>query len=149
MPTMNVALCKPMGLAEFLAWEERQELRYEFDGSRPVPMQGDTAAHSGITFNLRRALGTRLSGTPCRACGPLLKIIAAGKIRYPDVFVTCSPIKSDATIIDDPVVVFEIVGHDNQRTDRIEKVQDYRATSSIQRYMILEQKYIGATVFTR
>ena len=29
---MNIALRKPMTLAEFLAWEERQELRYEFDG---------------------------------------------------------------------------------------------------------------------
>ncbi len=29
---MNLALRKPMTLAEFLAWEERQELRYECDG---------------------------------------------------------------------------------------------------------------------
>ena len=29
---MNVALRQRMSLAEFLAWEERQVLRYEFDG---------------------------------------------------------------------------------------------------------------------
>ena len=28
---MSVALQKPMTLAEFLVWEEQQELRYEFD----------------------------------------------------------------------------------------------------------------------
>ena len=33
---MNIALRKPMTLTEFLAWEERQELRYEFDGFQPV-----------------------------------------------------------------------------------------------------------------
>jgi hypothetical protein len=32
---MSTMLRKPMRLPEFLAWEERQELRYEFDGIRP------------------------------------------------------------------------------------------------------------------
>ena len=39
---MNVALRKPMTLEAFLAWEERQELRYEFDGFQPVAMTGGT-----------------------------------------------------------------------------------------------------------
>ena len=29
---MNLALRKPVTLAEFLSWEGRQPLRYEFDG---------------------------------------------------------------------------------------------------------------------
>ena len=32
---MNLMATKPMTLAEFLVWEERQALRYEFDGSSP------------------------------------------------------------------------------------------------------------------
>ena len=35
------------------------------------------------------------------------------------------------------------------RTDRIEKLREYQATSSIQRYVILEQKSVGAAVFAR
>jgi len=31
-----------MSLAEFLAWEERQERRYEFDGFQPLTMTGGT-----------------------------------------------------------------------------------------------------------
>ncbi len=50
-----------MTLAEFLAWEERQELRYEFDGVAPVAMTGGTAAHDRITFNLRKVLDARLT----------------------------------------------------------------------------------------
>jgi hypothetical protein len=38
---MNVALKKTWTLAEFLAWEERQELRFEFDGVQPVAMTGE------------------------------------------------------------------------------------------------------------
>jgi len=146
---MNTALRKSMTLPEFLTWEERQELRYEFDGLVPVAMTGGTYAHDEITANLRQALKTRLAGKPCRPCGPNVKIIAGGKVRYPDVLVTCSPIAADATVIADPVVVFEVVSEENARTDRMHKVHDYRATPSIQRYVILEQKFIGATVFAR
>jgi hypothetical protein len=39
---MTVALRKPITLAEFLAWEERQPARYEFDGFEPVAMTGGT-----------------------------------------------------------------------------------------------------------
>jgi hypothetical protein len=45
---MSIALRKPMTLAEFLAWEERQEMRFEFDGTEPVAMAGGTAAHAAI-----------------------------------------------------------------------------------------------------
>lgn len=138
-----------MNLPQFLAWEERQELRYEFDGLQPVAMTGGTFEHDQVIFKLRQALDSRLAGKPCRPCGPNVKILAGGKVRYPDVLVTCSPIPRGATVIDDPVVVFEVVSHDNQRTDRIDKVQDYRATPSIRRYVILEQKFVGATVFAR
>ena len=42
---MSAALRKPMTLPEFLAWEERQELRYEFDVFAPAAMTGGTIAH--------------------------------------------------------------------------------------------------------
>ena len=45
---MNVALRPTMTLEQFLRWEERQELRYEFDGIRPIAMTGGTKAHSLI-----------------------------------------------------------------------------------------------------
>jgi hypothetical protein len=37
-----------MALDEFLAWEERRELRNEFDGFAPKAMNGGTGAHSTI-----------------------------------------------------------------------------------------------------
>ena len=67
---MNVALHKPMTLAQFLAWEERQELRYEFDGFEPVAMTGGTDAHEAIGNRLRALLLNRLEGKPCRSAAP-------------------------------------------------------------------------------
>src|SRR5271165_3337982 len=63
---MNVALRRSMSLTEFLAWEEQQEIRYEFDGFQPVAMTGGTYAHDRITFHLQRALNARLVGRPCQ-----------------------------------------------------------------------------------
>ena len=138
-----------MTLAEFLDWEERQELRYEFDGFQPVAMTGGTLRHDDITGNLRSALRSRLRGGPCRPFGPNVKILAAGRVRYPDVAVTCTPQRPDATIAEAPVVVFEIVSASSSRTDRIEKSREYLAVETIRRYVILEQDSVAATVLER
>ena len=146
---MNVALRKPMTVAQFLAWEERQELRYEFDGFGPVAMTGGTDAHEAIGGTLRALLYEKLRGTACHVRGPTLKVEVAGRIRYPDAFVACSRAAPSATVIGDPVVIFEVLSASTSRTDRIEKLIEYQATPSVQRYVILEQDSIGATVFAR
>jgi Uma2 family endonuclease len=147
---MNLALAKPMTLAEFLAWEERQELRHEFDGLRSVAMTGGTYRHDRVTFGLQRALDRALRGTPCRPCGPNMKILTgAGTARYPDALIVCMPIDPRATVAEDPVAVFEVVSEGTSRTDRIVKLREYQAVPSIRRYVILEQDAVAATVFER
>src|SRR5271166_6624962 len=147
---MNLALRKPMTLAEFLEWEERQPLRYEFDGVGPVAMTGGTAGHADIQANLATALRTRLRGSPCRFYGSDLKFqVAEDHIRYPDGMVVCSPVDRTATVVHDPVVVFEVLSPSTATSDRIVKAREYQATPSVQRYVMLEQDSVGATVYAR
>jgi Uma2 family endonuclease len=146
---MTIALPKPLTLEAFLAWERRQELRYEFDGFRPVAMTGGSVEHSVIGTNLVRALEDRLRETACRAFRGDLKIEVVGRIRYPDALVTCSPVLRGTDIIPNPVVVFEIISPSTAGIDRISKNNEYRATPSIQRYVMLEQTRVAATVFAR
>jgi Uma2 family endonuclease len=94
---MNLALRKPMTLAEFLNWEERQERKYEFDGTAPVAMVGATHAHSRIQANVTLSVGGRLRGKPCEFHGTELEV--AGRIRYPDGFVVCSAVPNDAILV--------------------------------------------------
>ena len=124
---MSVALRKPVTLAEFLAWEERQELRYEFNGFEAVAMTGGTIAHDQITFDLRTALVARLVGRPCRALGPNVKIIADGRARYPDAIVVCRPVSPTATVAGDPVVVFEVLSEGSSETPLLTSVPSVRA----------------------
>jgi len=146
---MSVALHAPMTLAEFLEWEERQELRFEFDGFEPVAMTGGTLAHDRITFSLQRSLDARLAGTRCRPFGPNAKIIVDGRARYPDAIVVCGPVSLDASIAADPVIVFEVLSEGTSTTDLIDKNREYRATPSIQRYVVLQQTHKVAIVFAR
>jgi len=55
-PVMSMAFQLPMTVQEFLAWEDQQELRWEFDGFAPVAMTG------GL-------MPTRRSAGPCVPCG--------------------------------------------------------------------------------
>ena len=147
---MNLALRKPMTLAEFLQWEEGQPLRYEFDGVGPVAMTGGTYGHSTIQRNLAFALTGRLRGKPCQFQGSDLKIqVGDGHIRYPDGMVVCSPIDRTATVVREPVVVFEVLSPSTAAKDRIVKAREYQATPSIRRYVMLEQDSVGATVYAR
>jgi len=62
-----------MTVSEFLAWETRQELRYEFSGFQPVAMTGGTIAQGLIKFNVRKALDARLASKRCGPCGSNVK----------------------------------------------------------------------------
>jgi len=147
---MSLAVSKPMTPAEFLDWEDRQPLRYEFDGLRPVAMTGGTRAHAAIQANLAIAIGGRLRGGPCRLYGSDLKIRTGDDhIRYPDGFVACAPGESASTVVSDPVVIFEVLSPATAAVDRIVKAREYQGTPSVQRYVMLEQDRVGATVYAR
>jgi len=150
MASMNVLARKPMSLAEFLEWEDRQELRHEFDGIGPVAMTGGTARHAAIQADITAALRTRLRGKPCQFYGSDLKIQVAGDhIRYPDGMVVCSPGAPDARVVPDPVVIFEVLSPSTSAIDRIVKAREYQATPSVKRYVMIEQDRIAATVHAR
>jgi Uma2 family endonuclease len=146
---MNVPLRKAMTLAEFLDWEEQQPLRYEFDGVQPIAMTGGTAAHAFIQRNLAISIGGRLRGQACQFVGNDLKIEVAGKIRYPNGFVVCSPLPVQSTVVRDPVVVFEVLSNSTARTDLVTKNHEYAATPSVRRYVILSQDEMAGTMFER
>ena len=146
---MNVALRRTMTLDDFLIWETEQPERYEYDGFGPVAINGGTEAHGTIGTNLIIELGNRLRSTHCRAYGPSLKILVAGRARYPDAFVACTPQSNEATWRVDPVVVFEITSKITAAIDHNTKNAEYRATPSIRRYVILSQKSMSANICER
>ena len=134
---------------EFLAWEAGQELKWEFDGLEPVAMTGGTDAHAAIQVNIITAVGSRLRGQPCYVRGSDIKAQTGPGYRYPDAFVSCTPVARGATVAADPVVIFEVMSESTARTDRTIKLVEYRSLPSVLRYVMLEQDQAVATVFIR
>ena len=139
-----------MSEAEYLAWEERQEFKHEFDGFRPFAMTGGTANHERIQRNILIALSARLRGSRCEAFGAGMRVpTGRGRYRYPDAFVTCSPVPGNARDANSPVVIFEVTSESTAHTDRGVKLVEYRDVPSLMRYVMVEQKVRQATVVTR
>ncbi len=148
---MNLALRQPlMTRDQFLEWVQAQEGRHEFDGFQPVAMTGGTVNHSRCFRNIHVALRSRLRNTGCEALGPDVGLATVGNaVRYPDALVTCAKFPGTALLVPGVVVVFEVLSPTSGRTDRIDKLREYRAVPSIQRYVILEHLSAAATVFSR
>ena len=90
------------------------------------------------------------AGKPCQFHGSDLKFqVAEGHVRYPDGMVLCSPVDRTATVVHDPVIVFEVLSPSTTHNDRIVKAREYQATPSVQRYVMLEQDGVSATVYAR
>jgi Uma2 family endonuclease len=147
---MNAPLRRPWTQEQFFAWASSQEGRYEFDGFRPVAMTGGNAGHALVMRGLHRTLDARLRRGPCQPLGPDAGIETVNAaVRYPDALVTCSKFDLQDRTIPGVVVVFEVLSASTSRTDRITKVREYAAVSSICRYVILESTGVGLTVLER
>ena len=144
---MNVAMRKPMTVAEFLDWEGRQDVKYEFDGGDAFAMGGGSAAHARIQVRLLALLDGKLRDSGCQVIGSELKLRIADRIRYPDAFITCSPVHNTDQTHSDPIVIFEIVSPSSERIDRFIKNLEYRQLASLRAYVLLQQDFIGAEMF--
>ena len=136
--------------AEYLAWEDRQDVRHEFDGVRPVAMTGEAADHALIRTNLHRALGMALHATSCIALGPTMRLATGqGRYRYPDAMVSCADGPPTGGDVTEPIVLFEVVSDRTGTTDWTEKLVEYRSIPSLARYVMLEVANPIAVVITR
>ena len=143
------ALPKSMSLDDFIVWEERQDLRYEYDGDAAEAMTGGTMAHARIQSNLLIALGARLRGGPCFVVGSEVKVRTATSIRYPDAMVICSPADGKSTWTTAPAVLFEILSPSTARKDLGVKNAEYQTLEKLSRYIVLHQDVAAAEVFFR
>jgi Uma2 family endonuclease len=145
---MDTVLDRPWTVERFLAWEDRQEGKYEFDGLDITAMTGVSVAHQEIVAALRFLLARLLTGKPNR---PLheMRLRIGDRVRYPDVLITPGPVDQTARTLTDAVTIFEVLLDDTATTDRVLKLTEYADIPSLRTYVLLEQTVIGATVFRR
>jgi len=145
---MDTVLDRPWTTETFLAWEDRQEGKHEFDGQHVIPMTGGSIAHQRIVYNLCSAL-MGLLGAQTLMILQEIRLRAGTHIRYPDVVVCAGPLDQTTRTLTDATAIFEVLSDDTATTDRVDKLIDYAAVPSLRTYALLEQTAIAATLFHR
>lgn len=147
---MADTLPRPLTLAEFLAWEARQETRNEFVNGRIRAMTGGTRRHNKVGANVLTCLTQRLKGHKCQAYGPDMKIITpSGNSRYGDVTVDCGPMKGDDIAATEPTVVVEVLSKSTTFLDQNEKLDDYQSIPSMHHILHLSQEKPEGELWSR
>lgn len=149
---MGVALSDqpPRTLEEFLDWERHQDMRFEWDGVQPVAMVGGRFAHTELATRLSDILRPALRGR-CTVVRADLKVMTerGSRVRYPDLVVTCSPIRPQDHAVPDPVLIVEVLSETTSAVDRGIKRAEYIALPSLCGYVMLAQDRAAALVCDR
>ena len=139
-----------MTLEEYLAWEERQPLRYEYLAGAVYLAQGGTARHNLITLNIVAALRSRARSRGCRVFASDVKLQAASdRMYYPDVLVACGKAADVDMIVEAPSLVVEVTSRSSRGTDRREKLEAYMRIPSLHLYLVVDQRRRHVMVYKR
>jgi Uma2 family endonuclease len=120
---------------DFLAWEDRQEGRYEFAEGVVVAKAWADDRHVTVVGNVAMALHQHCAASPCQtyASAMRLRVDAIDSYFYPDVMVTCSPRDhASARLKSDPILVVEVLSPSTAGYDMGIKFAHYRRINSLQ-----------------
>jgi len=145
---MDTVLDRAWTAETFVAWEDRQARKHEFDGRTIIPMSGGSVAHQDIVFNVRGVLGRLLAGQAYRAVQEM-RLRVGEWVRYPDVMVVAGRPDPGTRAFGDATLIVEVLSDETAATDRVSKPRDYAEVPSLRAYILLEQAAIAATVYRR
>jgi hypothetical protein len=145
---MDTVSDRPWTTDAFLAWEDKQEGKHEFDGAKVIPTTGGSFAHQDIVFNLRTVLALLLADRPFRIAQEM-RLRIDDRVRYPDVLVCGNQYDQSTRTVTDAIAVFEVLSDDTASVDRVDKLIDHSLVPSLTCYVLLEQTRAAATLMRR
>lgn len=141
-----------MTAEEYLEWESRQEIRYEFCDGEVIAMAGGTKDHDEIAFNVRRSLIDSVEKQGCRMSGSDVKVMTEGgdSYRYPDLSVSCDEKDSrNDTFYEFPKLIVEVLSPGTETVDRNDKFQEYIQIPTLEEYVLISTKRIQVERYRR
>lgn len=140
-----------MTVEAYLAWEPRQELRYEFLNGTVYAMTGGTVPHNDIAINLLAALRPHVRAKGCRVNIADVKVqVSPSTYRYPDLVVSCDDRDQTAVqAIQYPKLIVEVLSVGTEARDRGEKFQEYRAIPSLEEYVLISSTQVNVEIYRR
>ncbi len=145
---MNVILKETWTVDRFLAWEDKQEGKHEFDGTRIIEMTGGSRRHQRIVFNLQQFLIGALDPESYDVIQEM-RTTNGVQVRYPDLVVCDGRVGDTVRTLREALVLFEVLSDDTADTDLNHKRDDYALLPGLRRYVVVEQDKAAATVLER
>ncbi|MDX2004459.1 MAG: Uma2 family endonuclease [Meiothermus sp.] len=134
---------------EYLALEQRSEVRHEYVNGELHAMAGDKKQNNRVVRRLVRLLDKRVEEKGCDLFFTVVKLkVDENRYRYPDVVVTCEE-DADEYLVLAPCAIFEVLSDSTQTTDETEKLEEYLRIPSVERYVLLRQDRTSAFVYSR
>lgn len=141
---MNTVAKRRMSADEFLAWARQQPEgeRYELVAGEVVSMAPERVEHNRAKLRAAVALERALerTGLPCEVFTDGLSLrIDDDTVYEPDAMVRCGPeVEPDATAIDDPMIVVEVISPSSRRVDVGAKLAGYMSVPSVRHYVVVD-----------
>ena len=141
-----------MTAAEYLIWENEQELRYEYVDGNIFAMTGGTIPHNDIAINLLTILLPQVRANGCRINMADVKLCLSESddYYYPDLMVSCHPQDLNARkFIQFPKLIVEVLSPGTADKDRTDEFSDYQRISTLQEYLLISSEKIGVECYRR
>ena len=140
----------PMTPQDYLAWEEKQPIRYEYLNGDVFAMTGGTIPHNQVAVNLAALLKSHLRGKGCKVLTSDAKvgISEKGPFHYPDVSVSCDERDRLARqFIRYPCLIVEVLSPSTEAVDRGEKFKHYRRIETLREYLLIDPDQLSVECY--
>lgn len=149
----SIAATQTMSAAEFLSWSAEQDGRFELIGGQALRMMIERAAHAHVKTRLARELFRQIpEGGSCAVYLDGMAVrVSEADVYEPDLLIRCegAALEDDATFIEDPRIVFEILSPSTTTYDMLVKVPRYLALPSVTHVVLLDVKRRSALVYDK
>lgn len=134
----------PMTEAEYFAFTDANEGKYEYQNGQVLSMSGGSIRHGTIGMNIGTHLNILLREEACTVTNSDVRVYVAYKqnYRYPDVTVFCGDahyMNHRNDILTNPVLLVEVLSPSTVKTDLKIKLEEYTHIPSLQAYLIVSQ----------
>lgn len=141
---MTAAPKKKLTVAEYLAIEEKAEVKSEFFNGEMFAIAGASRHHNQVGSNFSMYLGSRLLESSCFVYGSDQRVLVerTGLFTYPDVSIVCGPRRfaaDDPHALVNPRVIVEVLSPSTERHDRTTKLRQYSQIPTLQEYVLVAQ----------
>jgi Uma2 family endonuclease len=129
---------------QYLALEEKSEIRHEYFQGEIMAMAGTTTDHNELCLNCAIKLRQAVLKRGCRVFMENIQLaVNEGELyTYPDVMLTCHDEDVVAPrIMRHPLLLIEVLSPSTAEHDRVWKLFRYQRITSLRHYVLVSQQY--------